>query len=566
MVMPMPTKTKPANIVDEPAFICCLLVVIVIALYWPVGWFDSVNYDDEDYFVRNAHVQAGFTGSGFLWAFSTGTTGNWHPLTWLSLMFDVSFFASHSATGPHLSNMVYHAANCVLLFLLLRKLTGTHWRSTLVAALFAVHPLNVESVAWISERKNVLSTLFWLLTLLAYARYVHERNPPNIAGPQQKKHPGLFYGLALALFACGLMSKPMLVTLPCVLLLLDYWPLNRWQMNSLSDWRQRLPRLLWEKTPFFILAVVSCVLTYLVQQQGNAVQSFVHYPLGGRIENAFVSYCRYLSMTFWPDNLTVFYPHPGHWPVAAFVPAALLVILASLGAWHWGRHRPFLITGWFWFLGTLVPVIGLVQVGPQAMADRYAYLPLIGIFIIVSWGAADLCMRWRIPRIVTATTAALILSGAGLTARHQLAYWQNDETLFQHAVTLMSNYGKGYLMLAYYYESHGRLDEAITNYRAAIRIDPDKLAAHVNLGAVLERCGRTEEALNEFREANRIDPRSPQIHYDLGCELYRLGRRNEAIEEFKKALKLDPDFEVAKLGLQKLGVDTTQVHSPSTGK
>jgi protein O-mannosyl-transferase len=562
----MPTRTKLAPILSDPVFICVLLLAIVVAVYWPVASFDSVNDDDGDYFVRNPHVQAGLTGSGILWAFRAGTAANWHPLTWLSLMFDVSFFASVSPDGPHISNVIYHAVNSMLLFLLLRNLTKRHWRSALVAGLFAIHPLNVESVAWISERKNVLSTLFWLLTMLAYARYVQETNPANTARTPHKRRGGLFYGLALVSFVCGLMSKPMLVTLPCVLLLLDYWPLNRWRMESLPDWRKHLPRLLWEKAPFFALAAVSCVVTVLAQQHGNAVQSFVHYPPGGRIENAFVSYCRYLGKTFWPVNLGVYYPYPGHWPMAVFVAAALFVFMTSMAAWHWACRWPFLMTGWFWFLGALVPVIGLVQVGPQAMADRYAYVPLIGIFIVLSWGAADLFVRWRIPTAAAAVAAGFILAGSALVARHQVAYWQNDETLFQHAVALVPNYGKGYLVLASYLENHGRLDDAITNYRAAIRVDPGKLPAHVNLAAVLEKCGRTEEALTQFREACRIDPRSPQIHYDLGCELHRLGRRAEAIQEFKEALRLNPDFSLAERCLQDLGVNPAQIHPPVAGE
>ncbi len=551
---------------SEPVFVCLLLVAVVIALYWPVAWFDSVNYDDGDYFVRNSHVQAGLTGSGFLWAFRTGMTGNWHPLTWLSLMFDVSFFSSHSPGGPHISNVVYHAANCVLLFLVLRELTGMHWRSALVAGLFAVHPLNVGSVAWISERKNVLSTLFGLLTLLAYARYVRDRNPPNSTDPPPKTRPRFYYGLALALFACGLMSKPILVTLPCILLLLDYWPLNRWRMDSLSDWRQRLPGLLWEKTPFFILTAVSCVVTYLVQQHGKAVQSFVHYPLGGRIENAVVSYCRYLGKAFWPDNLAVFYPYHSHWPAAVFVSAALFVIIASLAAWHWGRRWPFLITGWFWFLGTLVPVLGLIQVGAQSMADRYAYVPLIGIFIIVAWGAASLFARWRVPTVVTGLVAGSVLAASAIVAHHQLGFWQNGGTLFKHAVEVTQNNYVANYNAGYYLDNNGEKLEAMKYYRAAVRINPNDMKAHMNLGLILEGIGQYKEALWELTEAARIAPRDVGVHFDLGCVYVELGNRDKAIEQFKEALKLDPDSELVKLRLQELGVDTTQIHSVSEAK
>ena len=558
---PMPTRTQPAETMAERTLICLLLAAAVVALYWPVARFDSINYDDGDYFVKNPQVQNGLTGSGLLWAFRTGTAYNWHPLTWVSLMFDVSFSASHSPSGPHISNVIYHAANSVLLFLLLCRLTGAHWQSALVAGLFAVHPLNVESVAWISERKNVLSTLFWLLTLLAYARYVQERNLSDTTGFPAKNHSGRYSGFALAAFACGLMCKPMLVTLPCTLLLLDCWPLNRWRMDSLPDWRKRLPRLLLEKTPFFVLAALSSAVTLLVERP-----AFVHYPLTGRIENAFVSYSRYWGKTFWPENLAVFYPYAGHWEVAVWAPAALFVIMATLAAWHWGRRWPFLMTGWFWFLGTLVPVIGLIQVGAQSMADRYAYVPLIGIFIIVSWGAAELFRRWRVPTAVTGVVAVFVLAASAMVTRHQLGFWQNGGTLFMHAVAVTQNNVLAYYNIGYDLDSKGKPLEAMKYYRAAIQIDPNAMNAHMNLGLDLERAGQYHEALEELTKAARIAPQDVGVHFDLGCVLVEQGYREQAIEQFKEALRLKPGLKLAELRLQELGVDTTQIHSPSVGK
>ena len=295
-----------------------------------------------------------------------------------------------------------------------------------------MHPLNVESVAWISERKNVLSTFFWLLTLLAYARYVEKS---RVQDPRSK----ISYGLTLLIFALGLMSKPMLVTLPFTLLLLDYWPLGRWQMSSIQDRRGRMSRLLLEKIPFFLLSALACVLTLLVQRKGEAVQPAGLFALTGRVENMPVSYCRYLAKTFWPEHLAVFYPHPGHWPLMLVISAGLSLIVASWAGWHFGRRFPFLITGWFWFLGTLFPVIGLVQVGRQSMADRYAYVPLIGIFIVVSWGAAELLSYWRSPKVIAAILAGLVLTASGIQMRQQLGCWQNDGTLFRQALAVTAN-------------------------------------------------------------------------------------------------------------------------------
>ena len=530
------------RLTSDPAVICVLLALVTLVLYWPATGFQFVNDDDNDYYVKNSHVQAGLSWAGITWSFTTGTAANWHPLTWLSLMLDITLFG-HSPEGPHLTNILIHAVNGALLFLVLRRLTGAHWRSAFVAGLFALHPLNVESVAWVSERKNVLSTFLWMLTLLGYVRYVEESKARSHG---DKK----YYGLSLLLFACGLMSKPMLVTLPFVLLLLDGWPLGRWRMDLFQDWRKRLPRLAVEKMPFFLLSVLSCIVTFLVQQHGNAVQTTGHYPIGGRIENAFVSYCRYLGKVIWPVNLTVFYQHPGHWPLILAVPAAALVLLICLLVVWQGRRFPFLVLGWFWFFGTLIPVIGLVQVGPQAMADRYAYVPLIGVFILISWGAAGIFARWQIPKAVIATVAVIFVSTCALVARTQLAYWQNDETLFQRAVTITPTYTTGHLTLARYLELHGRVEEAMEQYRTAIQLAPNNLPAHVNLGAMLVKSGRIAEAADEFQEAVRIDPQSPETHFNLGCILFRLGRRDEAIEQLQEALRLKPDFVLAQQALQ----------------
>ncbi len=548
---------KRPNQIDffaRPGNVCLLLAMAtaVFVLFWPVYGFESITYDDEDYFSGNPQVQDGLSWQGIRWAFSTGTAANWHPLTWISLMFDVSFFASGSPAGPHVTNVVYHAANSILLFLLLRRLTGSHWPSAFAAGLFAIHPLNVESVAWISERKNVLSTFFWLLSLLAYGRYVEERQRQESGNPQTP--PALFYGLALAAFACGLMSKPMLVSLPLILLLLDSWPLGRWQASLLVDWRERLPRLAWEKAPFFVLAIITGVVTYVVQ--GKAVQTFVQYPLSGRMENAVIAYNRYLGKTFWPEHLTVFYPYPSQWPLLLAMGATIAVLVVSWAAWHWGRRWPFLISGWFWFLGTLVPVIGLVQVGDQAMADRYVYVPLIGIFVIISWGGAELCRIWNVPAVGRGAAAGLVLAVLAIVARQQLAYWQNSETLFKHAIAITRNNYTAEYNLGYYFQGKGEKLEAAKYYRAAIRLNPTMMNPHMNLGVVLERLGLYAESAQELGEAVRLAPRDVGVHFDLGCVFVELGNRDQAISEFKEALRLNPDLKLAKQRLEELAASS----------
>ena len=541
---------------DDPVILCLLLAMVTLALYWPATGFEFINYDDTDYFAKNSHIQNGLGWNGVLWAFGSTEACNWHPLTWLSLMLDVSLFGSGDPAGPHFTNILFHAVNSVLLFWLLRRLTGAHWRSAFVAGLFALHPLNVESVAWLSERKNVLSTFFWLLTLLAYSRYAQwvtsdrrQVTRTNSILSPVTRHPARFYWLALTLFVLGLMSKPMLVTLPFVLLLLDYWPLRRCEPSTLNSQLSTIWRLALEKAPFFLLSAAACVLTLLVQWHGEAVQSAVLFPFGGCVENTFVSYGRYLGKTFWPENLTIFYPHPGHWPLMMVVTAAAFVLAASLAGLCLGRRFPYLITGWFWFLGTLIPVIGLVQVGRQAMADRYTYVPLIGIFIIISWGAAEVFARWKFPKMIIAIMAGLVLTACAFRTRDQLGYWQNDGTVFRRvlAVTPNNDYAEclARFKLGLYLHRTGRVDEAIASYQRVIQIEPDNLQAHVNLGNALDAAGRLDKAVGEFRTAVRINPRSYMPHYNLGFELSCLGQRDEAIKELREALRLKPDFAAA---------------------
>ena len=541
----------------NPACLGVMLAAVVFWLYSPALRFGFSRYDDLKYFEQNQHVRAGLGWDGMLWAFHSVVVSNWHPLTMLSFMLDATIAGTPDPSVPHFTNILLHAINSVLLFLLLQYLTGAKWRSLFVAGLFALHPLNVESVAWISERKNVLSTCFWLLTVFAYARFVQQSKVKNQVSGLRLPVSG-YYWLALLLFALGLMSKPMLVTLPFVLLLLDDWPWGRWRMNSFRDWRMRLPGLAWEKSPFFILSGLSCAVTIMVQQQGPAMRFMDGLPPGERIENAFVSYLRYLGKTCWPVNLTIHYPHPGYWPPLATVAAATFILAASFVVIRSGKKYRYLGTGWFWFLGTLVPVIGVIQVGGQSMADRYAYVPLIGIFIVASWGAFQILQGLKFPGMAMFAIAGIILIAAAGQSRKQLNYWQNDETLFRHALAVTKNNVVARIMLGDYLAHADKLDEAIENYREALAIAPnDTFAANVRctLGPVLDRAGHPAEAEKEFREALRIDPNFFLAHYDLGIHFVLLGRREEAIEQFTIARRLKPEMPEPRQKLQALGVN-----------
>jgi hypothetical protein len=423
--------------------------------------------------------------------------------------------------------------------------------------LFALHPLNVESVAWISERKNVLSTCFWLLTVFAYARFVQQSKVKNQVSGLRLPGSG-YYWLALLLFALGLMSKPMLVPLPFVLLLLDDWPWGRWRMTSAREWRVRLPGLAWEKAPFFILSGLACAVTLLVQQHGEAMKFMGGFPLGGRIENVFVSYLRYLGKTCWPVNLAILYPHPGYWPPLTTVAAATLILAASFVVIRPGKKHRYLGAGWFWFLGTLVPVIGVIQVGSQAMADRYVYVPLIGIFIMVSWGAFQVLQGLKFPRMAMFAVAGVILVASACQSRKQLNYWQNDETLFRHALAVTKNNVTAHVMLGLNLADTGKLDEAIKHYREVLAIavnDTYTVHVHYDLGIALDRAGHPAEAEKEYREAVRIDPGFFPAHYNLGVILKRLGRREEAIEQFAITLRLKPELPESRQQLHDLGVE-----------
>jgi tetratricopeptide (TPR) repeat protein len=459
------------------------------------------------------------------------------------------------AWTPHFTNLLFHATNSVLLFLLLRRATGAKWRSLMVAGLFAVHPLNVESVAWVAERKNVLSMFFFLGALLAYVQAV-PRGESRVtkAGSAASRSPqpaARYFFVSLFFFALALMSKPMVVTLPFVLLLLDVWPLRRFEICDLRF--AVFKRLAVEKWAFFLLSALACVVTLLVQQHGKAVQSAEHFPLAGRIENAFVSYARYLGKTIWPVNLAIFYPHPGGWLAMQSWLAAALVLLVSLGAVWRGRKNPYFLTGWFWFMGTLVPVIGLVQAGTQAMADRYAYLPLIGIFIAAVWGGFEFLNRMKLPPPAMFLLAGiLLLVSAGVT-RRQLNFWQNDGELFGHALAVTRNNVVAEVSLGVYLEKVQKPGEAAQHYRAALAIDPHDKNAHYNLGNILDDEGRLEASIQEYRAAIQADPAFYPAFYNLGLLLERLGRRDEAIAEFKAALQIKPDLSEAKQHLQALG-------------
>jgi protein O-mannosyl-transferase len=507
----------------QDLWIGILLLIAVLAVYSPVRHFDFVNYDDPDYVTDNSHVREGLTASGIVWAFSSSYAANWIPLVWISHMADVSLFGL-DAGQHHLTSALLHAFSTLLLFAALRRMTGARWRSAFVALVFALHPLHVQSVAWVAERKDTLSAAFWMLALWSYARYAER--------PDARR-----YVLVMAAYCAALLAKPMAVTFPFVLVLLDLWPLRRF-----SSIKQSLR----DKVPMLALSAVVSVVTFLVQRGGGAVISVESVPLGLRIANAFVSYLAYLAQTVWPAKLAVFYPYPAEIPAWQAIGAAVIVAAVSVLVWR-ARRYPYLATGWFWYLGTLLPVIGFLQVGEQARADRYTYLPLIGIAILIAWGAADLTRAW--PRAAVAGLAAAAVIACAIVTRGELQHWRNTETLMTHALDVTTGNYVAHDNLGESLRRQRRTSEAIVHFREAVRIRPTSVEGHNNLGDALIAQGSVEEGAAELRQALQLNPGFPESHVNLGTALNKQGRSAEAIAEYRKAVELRPDSAVALTGL-----------------
>jgi len=586
--------------IHNKLLICFVLITAILISFWQVKDFDFINLDDLQYVTENPAVQSGLTMKGIAWAFSTTYASNWHPLTWISHMLDVQLFGLKPG-WHHLVNVCFHIVNTILLFLILNRMTRALWPSAFVAALFALHPLHVESVAWIAERKDVLSTFFWMLTMGAYVFYVEK--------PDTKK-----YLLTLLFFALGLMAKPMLVTLPFVLLLLDYWPLGRLQIQTLSGrdssgtldanipktkkkkpqktaahnhaetkkalqppvQRPALPALIKEKIPFFALSAVSAIVTLYAQKKGGAVGSLDILPFHARMANAIVSYADYIEKMIWPRNLAVFYPHPGIPPGWLVLGSALTLLIITVLVLRSAKRSPYLVTGWLWYLGTLVPVIGLVQVGLQAMADRYTYVPLIGLFMMIAWGIFELTRKWPHQKILLVASTGVILLILMFGTWSQARYWQNSLSLFGHAIRVTAdnyvahnnlgvalarigekekaafhyseairmkpNFENAHYNLGNYLASQGRTGEAIVQYSEAIRIKPNYSKARNNLGAMLASQGKFQEAIVQYEKALQTEPSNASFHYNLGLALASLNRHDEAIRYFREALRIQPNY------------------------
>jgi protein O-mannosyl-transferase len=548
-------------------FICLFLVTATLTVYWQVRNFDFVEFDDDIYIIGNPHVRAGLSWESLGWAFAESYAANWHPLTWLSHIFDVEFYGMNAGLH-HLSNVFFHIANALLLFFVFRQMTGDLWQSGFIASMFALHPLHVESVAWISERKDVLSTFFWILTMASYVRYVRQ---PGIRN----------YLAAFFFFTLGLMSKAMMMTLPFVLLLIDYWPLGR----LVTEKR----RVIFEKIPLIALTVVSLIVTFFTQKKWGAVGAWDVYPFTLRTANALISYVRYIGKMFCPSDMAFFYPYShllSWWKSAG---AFLMLVLLSLSIMRNARQEPYLITGWLWFIGTLVPVIGLIQVGSQAMADRYTYIPYIGLFIMLAWGIPKLLFSLRSPGFVTkiqkprlqvrsqagalerdekqqcgkvmiaAVTAGIftiIMSISNL----QVRYWRDSISLFEHALDVTHNNRMAHSKIGSILYRQGKTEAAAAHYSEALRIKPDDANAHNNMGLILARQGRTDEAIGYYKEALRLAPGLAIACNNMGIALEKQGKRDEAIRYYSQAVALKPDYAGAfnNLGLVLLRQGETQ--------
>jgi len=546
--------------------IILFLIVSVLAVYWQTSNHAFIEYDDQLYLLENRHVSSGLSLDNIKWAFTTAYAANWHPLTWISHMLDVQLFGMNPS-GHHLSSVFLHALNTILLFSLLARITGALWKSALVAALFALHPLHVESVAWIAERKDVLSSSFWIITLHLYRGYV---NRPTICR----------YSAVIIAFILGLMSKPMLVSLPALLLLLDFWPLRRpalWSGESLSATHTPAVRnILLEKLPFLLIAALASVITIQAQNLGNAMTSLTVSPLAERIENALIAYPAYLGKMLWPIDLALPYPFHAGFSLWQSLAGAILLAAITVFALFKRRSSPYLLFGWLWFLITLAPVIGIVRVGLQSMADRYTYMPLTGIFIMLVWGGDDLlhdCSMVR--KKLACTLAAGVIAACLLLSRQQVSYWKDTPTLFTHTLMTTENNYLAHSVLGRHLERAGRLEEAlgrynqalaiapwyefarihqgdimvnqgrlaaaVSNYSTAINENPASVPARINLGIALALQNRPEEAIRNFRMALAVSPLAKPAHYNLGMELVKTGKYAEAIQHYKLALEIDPE-------------------------
>ncbi|HEY3853942.1 MAG TPA: tetratricopeptide repeat protein [Verrucomicrobiae bacterium] len=514
---------------QRTVLIAFILALGTALLYWPVAGFDFVNLDDPDYVLNNIHIKNGLSWSGLMWCFQAGYAQNWHPLTWFSHMFDCQLFGLRPGP-PHLVNVLLHIADSIMLFVAIKRLTGAFWRGAMVAALFAWHPMHVESVAWIAERKDVLSAFFWMLTLWFYARYAEEL---AVKGPKSKR----FYWLALLSFAFGLMAKPMIITLPCVLLLLDWWPLKR---NGNFD-RQTFFPLLREKAPFFLLSVASGVMTIIAQTRGGAVAALGIVSPAMRVSNVVVAYLRYIEKLLYPADLSVIYPLEFEAHPALVLSAVAFMVGASLLVFDLRTKRPYLMFGWFWFLGTLIPVIGIIQVGGQSMADRYTYIPSIGIFIVVCWLAVDVSRNLRGHAAFLAILGATTVIACAATTQRQIKYWQNSGTLFQHALAIDPNNYIAHGCYGCYLRDNGQLDQAQGEFQRAIEISPIYMVGYTFLSGVLEAKGKNDEAMRVLQDALKVRPDFSDARCEIAKLLFAQGRYPDAQRELEDGLKLDSD-------------------------
>ncbi len=501
--------------------ICALLAVATIAVYCQVFHNDFVNYDDPVYVTENTHVQHGLNAKSILWSFTSSNAQNWHPITWLSHILNCTMFGLNPS-GHHAVSLLLHIANTLLLFGLLKKITGAFWQSAFTAAVFALHPLHIQSVAWVAERKDVLSTLFWLLTMWAYVRYAEHQKPGR-------------YLLALIFFILGLMAKPMLVTLPLILLLLDYWPLKRVKQFQLKT----ISRLVVEKIPFFILAAASSFITFIVQKKGGAVITTDYLGIGERIRNALNTYVIYIIKTFIPSGLTVYYPHIKL--QAIWITPAAILFLAGISLAVLYSKRRYLIFGWLWYVITLVPVIGLIQVGSQARADRYMYIPMIGLLIMISWGAAEIAADWRLRKSWLISSAVISLLALSAVSWVQIGYWRNSFTLFTHALEVTSDNHIAHLNIGNVYLERKDYKKAIAHYKTAVKISPEFINAHYNLIMAYFLSNRFDEAIRICNNLLQTGKNNSKVHFRLANILAKKGLTDEAIRHYNEALKQEPD-------------------------